>query len=87
MSIYQTLVCDRCGKEQKSEDSYSWNGWRRSAHVQLQEIAALYSGTPDFNWHGDLCSSCAGDVDASVRMLFGPRQAPNGQPHNGEQGS
>lgn len=70
MSIYQTIVCDRCGTEKKREDINSWGGWHEEASVELRGIARLYSGWPNFKWSGALCGSCADEVDAGVRSLF-----------------
>ena len=76
MSEYRTIVCDRCGIEQKRENSDSWLGWHEEARVKLEGLTRLYSGFPDFRWAGSLCSTCAGEVDAAVRQLFGRATPP-----------
>lgn len=72
MSDYKTLVCDRCGKDQKMlGDSIEWSRWRIGVQVNTANIARLYAGMPDFRWAGDLCPVCAENIDAGIRALFG----------------
>ena len=77
MTVYQTIVCDRCGKEQKKEVSDSWAGWHEEASIHCRGITRLYSGTPNFTWHGTLCSGCAGAVDEVIRNLMRPLDTPD----------
>lgn len=79
MSVYETIVCDRCGAEARKDHSNSWAGWHQSAQVRLTDVTRLYSGFPDFGWNGDLCSPCAGAVDAAVRALFDQPTTPSNQ--------
>lgn len=67
---YETIVCDRCGKEKKRESSDSWIGWHEAASVGAQGIVTPYSGMPDFKWRGDLCRQCSECVDDAMRGLF-----------------
>lgn len=67
---YETIVCDRCGTEQKLESIDSWIGWHTDACVSASGVVTPYSGTPDVKWRGDLCRECSALVDETLRNVL-----------------